>query len=56
MLISLTLTTVGAIIPLRNIVNPSIGGNQRALDEEMTQFFAPGEQICALRYFKISYY
>ena len=25
------------------------------MDGEKTQFFAPGEQICALQYFKVSY-
>jgi len=53
--VGLTLAAVGAVIPLGNIVDPAVGGHQRAVDGEKTQFFAPGEQICALRYFKVSY-
>jgi hypothetical protein len=53
--VGLTLAAVGVVVPLGNIVDPAVGGDRRAVDGEKTQFFAPGEQICALRYFKISY-
>jgi len=53
--VGLSLAAVGTIVPLGNIVDPAVGGNKRVMDGEKIQFFAPGEQICALQYFKVSY-
>ncbi|PVH91366.1 hypothetical protein DM02DRAFT_347113 [Periconia macrospinosa] len=53
--VGLSLATVGAVTPLGGIVDPSVGGHQRTLDGAKTQFVAPGEQICAFQYCKISY-
>jgi hypothetical protein len=53
--VGLSLAAVGAVAPLGTIVDPSVGGNQSVLDGAKTQFIAPGEQICALQYFKVSY-
>ena len=53
--VGLSLATVGAIVPLGNIVDPAVGGNKRVMDGEKTQYFVPGEQICALQYLKVSY-
>jgi hypothetical protein len=51
----LSLAAVGAIAPLGGILDPAVAGHQRVLDGVKTQFVAPGEQICALQYCKISY-
>lgn len=53
--VGLSLAAVGAVAPLGGIIDPSMGGHKRILDGAKTQFVAPGEQICALQYCKISY-
>jgi hypothetical protein len=53
--VGLSLAAVGVVAPLGNIVDPAVGGNKTVLDGAKTQFIAPGEQICALQYIKISY-
>jgi hypothetical protein len=50
-----SLAAVGAVAPLGNIVDPVVSGNQTVLDGAKTQFVAPGEQVCALQYRKVSY-
>jgi len=53
--VGLTLAAVGVVAPLGNIVDPAVSGIQRVLDGVKTQFVAPGEQICALQFHKVSY-
>jgi len=53
--VCLSLATVGVVAPLGNIVDPVVRGSQRVLGGAKTHFIAPGEQICALQYFKVSY-
>lgn len=53
--VRLSLAAVGAIAPLGGIFDPAAAGHQRALDGAKTQFVAPGEQICAVQYCKVTY-
>jgi hypothetical protein len=46
---SLSLTAVGAIAPLGNIIDPRVGGHCHDLDGANAQFLAPGEHVCALQ-------
>jgi hypothetical protein len=51
--VSLSLATVGAIAPLGNLTDPSVGGSGIRFDNAQSYFVAPGEQICAFQYRKI---
>lgn len=51
--VSLTLAAVGAMAPLGNIIDPSVGGNSQSDDNTQAFFKAPGEQICAFQYRKV---
>lgn len=53
--VGLSLAAVGAIAPLGGILDPAMSGHQKVLNGVKIQFIAPGEQICALQYLKISY-
>ena len=53
--IGLSLAAIGVIVPLGNVVDPGIRGHRTASNGAETQFIAPGEQICALQYRKVSY-
>jgi hypothetical protein len=53
--VGLSLTAVGVVAPFGNIVDPAVSGTKSVLDGANTQFVAPGEQICALQYRKVSY-
>jgi hypothetical protein len=53
--VGLSLAAVGVVAPLGNIVDPAVSGNQRVVDGAKTQYVAPGEQVCALQYRKVSY-
>ncbi|KAH7232459.1 hypothetical protein B0J15DRAFT_530261 [Fusarium solani] len=51
--VGLTLAAVGAIAPLGDIIDPSVGGNSQSVDNAQAFFMAPGEQICAFQYRKV---
>jgi hypothetical protein len=51
--VNLTLAAVGAIAPLGDIIDPSVGGNSQSVDNTRAFFIAPGEQICAFQYRKV---
>ncbi|EXM14337.1 hypothetical protein RAB80_016453 [Fusarium oxysporum f. sp. vasinfectum] len=50
---NLSLAAFGAVVPLGEIIDPSVGGNTDGVDSAQTSFMALGEQICALQYRKI---
>jgi len=43
----------GVIVPLGDIIDPSVGGHRQALDGAQSQFLVRGDQVCALQYRKI---
>ena len=51
--VSLSLSAVGLIAPLGNIVDPRVGGQRQIVEGVQTQFLVPGEQVCALQYRKV---
>lgn len=51
--VGLSLTAVGIVAPLGDIIDPRIGTHRREADGVLEQFLAPGEQICALQYRKV---
>ncbi|KAI9779880.1 MAG: hypothetical protein M1816_003327 [Peltula sp. TS41687] len=51
--VGLSLTAIGAIAPLGNIVDPSLAGQHQVIQGEEVQFVATGEQVCALQYRKV---
>jgi hypothetical protein len=51
--VGLSLTAVGIIAPLGNIVDPGVHGHQLVVDGAKTQYLAPGEQVCAFQYRKL---
>jgi hypothetical protein len=53
--VGLSLAAVGVIVPFGNIIDPGMKGHRKASNGAETQFIAPGEQICALQYRKVSY-
>ena len=53
--VGLSLAAVSGIAPIGNVVDPGVKGNRTASNGAKTQFIAPGEQICALQYRKVSY-
>ena len=50
---ALPLAAAGVIVPLGNIIDPSVGGHRRVFDGAQSQFLVRGEQVCALQYRKI---
>jgi hypothetical protein len=53
--VGLSLAAVGVVVPLGNIVDPAVSGVHRIWNGSKTQFVAPGEQISALQYRKVSH-
>lgn len=53
--VSLSLAAAGIIVPLGNLIDPSVTGEQQAGNKALAQFVAPGEQVCAVQYRKISH-
>ncbi|ROT37124.1 hypothetical protein SODALDRAFT_188594 [Sodiomyces alkalinus F11] len=53
--ISLSLASVGALVPLSDILDPAIGGTSSGFTNVRTCFEAPGEQVCAFQYRKVRY-
>lgn len=51
--VGLSLTAVGVIMPLANIIDPSVSGHHQVIEGGQVQFVAPGEQVCALQYRKL---
>jgi len=50
---ALSLAAAGAIVPLGDALDPSVGGHRQILDETQSQFQVLGDQICALQYRKV---
>ncbi|KHO00522.1 uncharacterized protein MAM_01300 [Metarhizium album ARSEF 1941] len=51
--VGFTLAAVGAIAPLGDIIDPSVGGNKQSINNSQASFMATGEHICALQYRKV---
>jgi hypothetical protein len=51
--VGLSLAAAGVIVPLGNLIDPSVSGDRLDLEGAQAQFIAPGEQVCALQYRKI---
>lgn len=50
--VSLSLAAAGAVAPLANITDPSIGGSRHGRDSMHSSFVNPGEEICGFEYRK----
>lgn len=50
---ALSLAAAGVIVPLGDIIDPSVGGHRQVFDGARSQFLVHGEQVCALQYRKI---
>jgi hypothetical protein len=46
---TLSLAAVGVVVPLGDIVDPSVGGDHRVEKGGKAEFLVPGEQVCALQ-------
>ncbi|KAH6665283.1 hypothetical protein F5X68DRAFT_217478 [Plectosphaerella plurivora] len=53
--VSLSLATMGAVVPFGELIDPAIGGQSQGLKKEQSFFVAPGEQVCAFQYRRIKY-
>jgi hypothetical protein len=53
--VDLSLAAVGAIVPFGHLVSPHVDGQYANADSLYAQFLAPGEQICAFQYRKVSF-
>jgi hypothetical protein len=51
--VSLSLAAAGVIVPLAGLVDPSIHGDFASSVSNGTRIFAPGEQICTIKYRKV---
>jgi hypothetical protein len=51
--VGLSLNAAGFIIPLGDLLDPSIGGRKQTIAEGRVMFQAPGEQICGLQFLKL---
>ena len=53
--VSLSLAAAGVVVPLANLVDPSIQGEFARSAGNETRIFAPGEQICIIKYREVKY-
>jgi hypothetical protein len=53
--VSLSLAAAGVVVPLANLVDPSIQGEFARSAGNETRIFAPGEQICMIKYREVKY-
>ena len=51
--VGLSLATMGAILPVGDLVDSSVNGNGFSVNHAKVAFATPGEQVCALQYRKI---
>jgi hypothetical protein len=51
--ISFSLAAAGAVLPLANLVDPSLSGDLGSSASNGARIFAPGEQVCAIKYREI---
>ncbi|TKA21867.1 hypothetical protein B0A50_08739 [Salinomyces thailandicus] len=48
--VSLSLAAAGAVLPFAGLVDPSVQGGFTSFAGNETRIFAPGEQICIIKY------
>jgi hypothetical protein len=48
--VSLSLATAGIVVPLAGLIDPSVQGTYSSSASNDTRIFAPGEQICTVKY------
>jgi hypothetical protein len=53
--VGLSLAAAGAIVPLAGLVDPSIQGDFASFASNGTRIFAPGEQICTIKYREVGH-
>jgi hypothetical protein len=53
--VSLSLAAAGAVVPFAGLVDPSIQGGSASFVSNETRIFAPGEQICTIKYREVKY-
>jgi hypothetical protein len=53
--VSLSLAEAGAVVPFAGLVDPSIQGGSASFVSNETRIFAPGEQICTIKYREVKY-
>ena len=53
--VSLSLAAAGAVVPFAGLVDPSVRGGFGSFAGNKTRIFAPGEQICIIKYREVKY-
>jgi hypothetical protein len=53
--VSLSLIAAGAVVPFAGLVDPSVQGGFGSFAGNETRIFAPGEQICTIKYREVKY-
>jgi hypothetical protein len=53
--VSLSLAAAGAVVPFAGLVDPSVQGGFASFAGNKTRIFAPGEQICTIKYREVKY-
>jgi hypothetical protein len=53
--VSLSLAAAGAVVPFAGLVDPSAQGGFASFAGNETRIFAPGEQICTIKYREVKY-
>jgi hypothetical protein len=53
--VSLSLAAAGAVVPFAGLVDPSVQGGFASFAGNETRIFAPGEQICTIKYREVKY-
>jgi tetratricopeptide (TPR) repeat protein len=53
--VSLSLAAAGAVVPFAGLVDPSVQGEFGSFASNETRIFAPGEQICLIKYREVKY-
>lgn len=51
--INLPVSAITGVVPIGDIIDPSIRGNQHDLDSSQSHFVATGQQVCAFQYRKL---
>jgi len=53
--VSLSLAAAGAVVPFAGLMDPSVQGGFASFAGNETRIFAPGEQICTIKYREVKY-
>jgi len=53
--VSLSLIAAGAVVPFASLMDPSVQGGFGSFAGNETRIFAPGEQICTIKYREVKY-